>query len=170
MMARGRTLQTQNGGGSTPKRRVRLDRDIEDILVAATDVRRSLDRELKSFRRREKLSDRGLFIIHIVNAGLNWPSALIDYFDVLPSTITVEIEKLVQAGLLTRHAAPADRRVIQLAVTDKGKAVRRRGLALLNAKFRPRLDAISAQDLQVTIDTLRKIVQPLDPETPRADS
>jgi DNA-binding MarR family transcriptional regulator len=154
----------------SPRPRVRLDLDIEDVLVAATDVQRALNRELKGFTRGQKLSERGLYIIHMVNAGLNRPSLLIDYFDVLPSTITVEVDKLVAARLMTRQAAAFDRRVMELALTEKGQAVRLEALAVLNRTFRPRLDETPRDDVRICVETLRKIVQPLAPETPRAST
>jgi DNA-binding MarR family transcriptional regulator len=150
-----------------PARRTRLDLDIEDVLVAASDVGRAIDRTLKDFWRRKKLTVRGLYILYIIDLGFDRPSMLIKYFDVLPSTITFEIEKLTSAGLVLRQEVPADRRMTKLVLTEKGAAVRLEALALLNATFRPRLDAASASDVRNCVETLRTIVQPLEPATPR---
>jgi DNA-binding MarR family transcriptional regulator len=152
--------------GST-KRPLRLDQDIEDVLVAATDVGRAIDRILRNIWTRKDLSIRGLYILYIIDRGFNRPSMLIKYFDVLPSTITVEIEKLASAGLLTRRAVPTDRRVTELVLTKKGDAVRREAMALLNDTLRHRLDLASPEELRICVETLRKIVQPLEPATPR---
>jgi DNA-binding MarR family transcriptional regulator len=150
-------------------RRQRLDLDIEGLLVAASDVRRIWNRELKEFLRERKLSERGLNIIYVVNAGLNRPGLLIDYLDVLPSTVTVEIEKLVAAGLIERRAVPTDRRVTELVLTDQGQAVRRDSIERVNRAFRPRLDHVAAEDLRACVTTLRQVIQPFEPETPTPD-
>lgn len=152
--------------GETAKREAHLDPDIESLLVASTDLQRVIGRQLKGLSRRQKLSERGLYIINLVRVGLNRPSRLIEYFDVLPSTITADTEKLVAAGLIERKVVPSDRRVTELALTRRGAAVRQEALALLNGVFRARLAQIPPQDLQTCIDTLRKIIQPLEPETP----
>jgi DNA-binding MarR family transcriptional regulator len=147
-------------------RKAHLDPDIEGLLVAATDVQRVINRELKQFRLKMQLSERGLHIINLVRVGFDRPSRLIEYFDVLPSTITADVEKLVAAGLLMRQAVPSDRRVIQLVLTDRGLAVRKEALALLNSAFRARLGHVAGGDLRICVDTLRAVVEPLEPGTP----
>jgi len=151
-------------------REANLDPDIEALLIAATDVQRMLNRQLKGVWRKHSLSERGLHIINLVRMGLNRPSHLIRYFDVLPSTITADTEKLVGAGLIERHPDPADRRVTQLGLTSRGRAVRAEALALLNATIRARLAQVPPEDLRTCVDTLRKIIEPLDPETPSSDA
>jgi DNA-binding MarR family transcriptional regulator len=138
---------------------VRLDDDIEKLLVATTDAHRMIRHELRRLSRHHKLSERSLNIITMVNAGLNRPSMLINYFEVLPSTITSETDRLVAAGLLERHAHPTDRRISMLALTVRGHKVREEALAVLNQTFRSRLDKVSAKNLQVCIDTLHAIME-----------
>jgi DNA-binding MarR family transcriptional regulator len=147
-----------------------LDPDIEALLIATTDVQRVTNRLLKPISRKRKLTERGLHIINLIRVGLNRPSRLIDYFDVLPSTITSDTEKLVAAGFVERQAVPTDRRVTKLALTRKGVAVRQEALAQLNGSFRERLAQIPPEDLRICIETLRKVIDPLEPGTPPSDA
>lgn len=152
----------------TPKG-VRLDDDIEQFLVATTDAHRMIRHELRKLSRHHELSERSLNIITMINAGLNRPGMLINYFEVLPSTITSETDRLVAAGLLERQAHPTDRRISILALTARGHNVREEALAVLNQTFRSRLDNVRSKNLQVCIDTLRAIMDNSIVPTPFPD-
>ena len=97
----------------------------------------------------------------VVNAGLDRPTRLIEYFDVLPSTITFETDKLVAAGLIVRDSDPNDRRVVRLSLTPAGRAVHRETTRAINAELRPRLAAIPPAELEQFLATFKKIVDPL---------
>lgn len=137
---------------------VRLDADVTEVMRLSTDLQRGSARSLKSVWREKGLSERGLFILELVNAGLDRPSKLIEYFDVLPSTITFETDKLVAAGLITREALPTDRRVVQLSLTEEGRAVHRETTETINAFLTPRLAALPRAELEAFVTTFRRIV------------
>jgi DNA-binding MarR family transcriptional regulator len=137
---------------------VRLDADVTEVMRLCTDLQRGSARSLKGVWREKGLSERGLFILELVNAGLDRPSKLIEYFDVLPSTITFETDKLVAAGLVTREALPTDRRVVQLSLTDEGRVVHRETTETINAFLKPRLAALPRAELDSFMTTFRKIV------------
>ena len=137
---------------------VRLDADVTDVMRLSADLQRGSARSLKNVWREKGLSERGIYILELVHAGLDRPSKLIEYFDVLPSTITFETDKLVAAGLITREALPTDRRVVQLSLTDEGRAVHRQTTETVNAFLKPRLAALSRAELEAFVATFRKIV------------
>jgi DNA-binding MarR family transcriptional regulator len=137
---------------------VRLDADVTDVMRLSADLQRGSARSLKNVWREKGLSERGIYILELVHAGLDRPSKLIEYFDVLPSTITFETDKLVAAGLITREALPTDRRVVQLSLTDEGRAVHRETTETVNAFLKPRLAALSRAELEAFVATFRKIV------------
>lgn len=142
---------------------VGLDPDIIAVMRLGADLQRASSRHLKSLWREKGLTERGLFILALVNAGLDRPSRLIEYFDVLPSTITFETEKLVAAGLIVRETLPTDRRVVQLSLTEQGKAMHREMADSLNAFLRPRLRALAPGELAAFLETFGKIVEPIPP-------
>lgn len=147
-------LQKGSAGARGPK----LDPEITEIMRCSADLQRLTTRSLRSLWRKKKMSERGIFILELVNAGLDRPSRLIEYFDVLPSTITFETDKLVAAGLLVRDSDPSDRRVVRLSLTPAGRAVHRETTRAINATLRPRLDAISSKELEQFLATFSKIV------------
>jgi DNA-binding MarR family transcriptional regulator len=140
------------------------------VLEVAADSQRAVHRQLKKFSRRTNVSDRAVYILHLIELGLNRPSLLIDYFDVLPSTITTETDKLVEADLIVREPDPADRRVIRLALTDRGRALAGEAMALINKMFLPRVRNVPEEELRACLNTLRKIVYPVDPAPEEAES
>jgi DNA-binding MarR family transcriptional regulator len=144
---------------------VQLDVDVTEVMRLASDLQRSSSRNLKGVWRERGLSERGIFILELVNAGLDRPSKLIEYFDVLPSTITFETDKLVAAGLLTRESLPTDRRVVQLSLTEAGVALHLETTETLNAFLRPRLAALPRQELESFVATFKKIVGAVPPST-----
>ena len=138
-----------------------LDPDIIAVMRLGADLQRASSRHLKELWREKGLTERGLFILALVHAGLDRPGRLIEYFDVLPSTITFETEKLVGAGLVVRETLPTDRRVVQLSLTDQGRIVHREMVESLNAFLRPRLRSLAPGELESFLETFQKIVEPI---------
>lgn len=68
---------------------------------------------------------------------------------ILPSLVSINVEKLVQEGYLLRQAAPDDRRKVLLSCTDKAAPIVQRG-RYLQAQFQEALlQGVSPQDLEV---------------------
>ena len=148
------------------------DADIVEFLSAVTDVRRMISNLTLPVARKRRISERALGIIFLVYAGLDRPGLLIDYLNVLPSTITSDVEKLVDAGLLRRTSSPTDRRVTKLEVTSRGVATQQQSLRQLHEFFRARAVGVSLEELHACIATLRKLSgepQPIVPNPLRQD-
>ncbi|MGI5217836.1 MarR family winged helix-turn-helix transcriptional regulator [Nocardia sp. CA-290969] len=148
------------------------DADIIDFLSAVTDVRRMISNLTLPVARKRGISERALGILFLVHAGLDRPKHLIEYLNVLPSTITADVEKLVAAGLLRRTTSPADRRVTELEVTARGVTAQQQSLRRLHEFFRARAVGVSLDELQACITTLRKLSgqpQPVVPNPLRED-
>ena len=133
------------------------DRDIVDFLGAATDIRRMISTLTMPVAREHGISERALGIIFLVYAGLDRPGLLVEYLNVLPSTITSDIDKLVEAGLLQRVASDADRRVTRIEVTPKGAEAQRKSLRQLHEFFRAKAAGVALEELHACIATLRKL-------------
>lgn len=144
-------------------RGVVLDPDVTELMRLSADIQRATTRELRSLWRTKKISERGLYILELVNGGLDRPSRLIEYFGVLPSTITFETDKLVAAGLIRRESVPDDRRVVRLSLTDAGLAVHKAATQAINEVLRPRLAELSREELDGFLATFHKILDPLYP-------
>jgi len=131
--------------------------DIVDFLGAVSDVQRMISAYALPVAAEYKISERGLGIIFLVHAGLDRPGALSDYLNVLPSTITSDIDKLVAAGMLRRVPSPTDRRVTRIEVTRRGADVQRESLRRLHEFFRATVAGVALEELHACIATLRKL-------------
>lgn len=133
------------------------DADIVDFLGAATDIRRMISTLTTPVARKYGISERALGIIFLVHAGLDRPGLLIDYLNVLPSTITSDIDKLVAAGLLRRAPSDDDRRVTRIGVTPRGARAQQDSLRQLHEFFRTNAAGVAREELHACIATLRKL-------------
>ena len=156
-----RSRKTGAESANPRERGSQLDADVRELMRFSADLQRATGRQLRSLWRDRKLSERGLFILELVEAGLDRPRRLIEYFDVLPSTITFETDKLVAAGLLVRESVADDRRVVRLRLTEEGHAVHEETTAAINGVLRPRLDEIPRDELEQFLAMFHRIVGPL---------
>ena len=151
---------------SPPQSSPGVDPDVNRLVRIDDRFRRAMGLQFRTLWRTRKLSERGSFILGFVNAGLDRPSRLIEHFDVLPSTITFETDKLVAAGLLRREPDPSDRRAVRLSLTDEGRALHQETVATVNAYLQPILAKLSREELDQFLATFDKIVALMttDPE------
>ncbi|MCP3811177.1 MarR family winged helix-turn-helix transcriptional regulator [Mycolicibacterium septicum] len=133
------------------------DADIVDFLGAATDIRRMISVLTMPVAREYGISERALGIIFLVHAGLDRPGLLIDYLNVLPSTITSDIDKLVATNLLRRAPSDDDRRVTRIEVTPRGAAAQQESLRRLHEFFRDKATGVGLEELHACVATLRKL-------------
>jgi DNA-binding MarR family transcriptional regulator len=73
-----------------------------------------------------------------------------------PGTLSPLLKRLETAGLLTRRRSPADERALAVSVTDEGRALRRRALAVPTTML-ARL-GMSEADLTATNSVLHRII------------
>ena len=159
------SLSSASAHGKAPV----LDPTIVAVMTLNANLERLCARRLKTLWRTKGLSERGLFMLELVHAGLDRPSRLIEYFDVLPSTVTFETDKLVASGLLVRESLPSDRRVVRLSLTAQGCAAHAEVTAALNGFLKPRLDRLPPEELSAFLATFKKIVHPTEaPQTEAA--
>jgi DNA-binding MarR family transcriptional regulator len=133
------------------------DGDIVDFLGAVADVQRMISTHALPVAAEYAISERALGILFLVHAGLDRPGALSDYLNVLPSTITSDVDKLVAADMLRRVPSPTDRRVTRIEVTRRGAAVQRESLRRLAEFFRATVAGVALAELHACIETLRKL-------------
>ena len=136
----------------------RLDADVNEMLEMIADAQRAVDRQLKTLSRKVKLPPRGIFTLTLIHAGLDRPSLLVEYFDSIPSTMTLEVDRLVDARLVARKTDAKDRRIVRLELTKKGNKFREDVIDIVNAMFIPKMGRIAPEEFRACIETLRKFV------------
>ena len=76
--------------------------------------------------------------------------------------VSMNVDKLVQEGLLERRAVPGDRRKTELLCTEKAGPIIARGRAVQNAFFERLLDHVEPADQEVFFRTMELIGKNLD--------
>ena len=91
---------------------------------------------------------------------------LAKYSAVDRTTLTREIDQLVERGLVSRQVPASDRRRVNLTLTEKGEAVYASGIPLVAALSRRTLEGVDAEELRMFARTLQRIIRNLvdDPE------
>lgn len=94
------------------------------------------------------LGPRGPWIVSRIGKGSASPQALARLFEIGPSLMTSELNRLAEAGLIRQRKSPEDGRKVVLSLTQKGERVRRRVGEELEALFAERLGAYSRDDIR----------------------
>ena len=76
--------------------------------------------------------------------------------------VSVNVDKLVQEGLLERRPVPGDRRKTELHCTEKAQPIIQRGQALQEAFFVRLMQGIDPAQLRAFYDTIARMGENLD--------
>jgi DNA-binding MarR family transcriptional regulator len=142
-----------------PSREIDLHPQVLSLLRLLSILQSELEKAVKSLLVDKGLSERSLFIMAMIDLGANRPSMLIEFFDVKASTMTFEVNKLVESGLVTREIFAQDRRFILLALTAEGRRIHKQMTDQINDFMTPRVKALKTSELQTFIDIGYKIAQ-----------
>jgi DNA-binding MarR family transcriptional regulator len=71
--------------------------------------------------------------------------------------ITRMLDRLIERGLVRKTASAADRRAMVVSLTREGEAIRNAIVPLIVGFLEEACEGISAEDLAVTVTTLRRI-------------
>ena len=96
------------------------------------------------------------------NPAYKTASDIVDVRRIKANLVSVNVDKLVQEGLLDRRAVPGDRRKTELLCTEKAGPIIARGRAVQNAFFKRLLDHVEPADQEVFFRTMELIGKNLD--------
>jgi len=91
------------------------------------------------------------------NPDMNTASDIAENRHIKPNLISNYVEKLVNAGYMTRSASIKDRRIIELVLTEKGLAAGRKGRDLQQRYFEILTNGLSEDELRSFSSTLSAI-------------
>lgn len=94
------------------------------------------------------------------------PGALLRATLVTSGTMTNRIDRLAEAGLVTRHPDPQDKRGVLVLLTDRGRAVADAALADLLVHERKMLARLTSAEQDQLTSLLRVLLEPFDIEAP----
>lgn len=84
---------------------------------------RPIHASVRDVRKKLGLGRRGPFILNLVSEGCEYPNELATKFRTSRSLITADLNRLIEAGLLTSAPAETDKRRTRLQLTEAGRIV-----------------------------------------------
>ena len=134
----------------------RIDSIVEDISRMITVVHRSLLSEFVS----KGLSRNHVMVMKVLSKSGALPTSTIaKELLISKPQMTHLIDKLIEMGMVERQPNQDDRRVINIALTRKGKTVVEECETLIKNKGRARLAHLSTKELEALSIILKKLVE-----------
>ena len=124
---------------------------------AYTTVMRPLTVELKMA---QPAVDILLFLAN--NPAYKTASDIVDVRRIKANLVSVNVDKLVQEGLLERRPVPGDRRKTELHCTEMAQPIIQRGQALQEAFFAQLMQGVDPAQLRAFYDTIARMGENLD--------
>ena len=135
----------------------------QTALVALRRILRVTELNARKLADQSELTASQLLVMqHVIQAGKALPSAIAKAVDLKHATVTVLVNKLEEAGLVTRQRDTADRRRVWVKLTDAGKAALTRSPDLLQNKFEQGFDKLEEWEQAMIIATLERVAALLD--------
>lgn len=114
------------------------------VIAAA---QRELRSATKGVTEEYSLGPRGAWIIGMIGKGTVFPSDLAQRLRISPSLVAAELERLVEAGLITSRKNERDARRLELALTSSGEAANARLGRDLEEMLRKRLSDYTREEI-----------------------
>ena len=132
-------------------------------LVALRRILRATELNSRVLARQSELTTSQMLVLrHVAREGKALPSAIARAVDLKQATVTVLVNKLQEAGLVTRRRDTEDRRRVWVEMTDAGRATLARSPDLLQSRFEREFDMLQEWEKAAMIATLERVASMLD--------
>lgn len=96
------------------------------------------------------------------NPDRNTARDVVELRHIKANLVSIHVERLTQQGYLTRRAAPEDRRMMLLFLTEKAEPLVEQGRAIQEDFFAQLFAGVSAQERDVFVQILERMGENLD--------
>lgn len=135
----------------------------EVLARSVHDAMRSLLRRLGPVLEEERISMGQFWGLHAVSSlGPSSVHAVARRLLVSPPTACANVDALERAGLLERRRSEADRRVVEVALTAKGRQAEARIWRAVGRAMRDGTRGLPAEDVAVAARVFRSVVDRLE--------
>ena len=134
------------------------------VYTAARQLLEGYTAAMQPLCRREGLAPNGVDILLFLanNPAYKTASDIVDVRRIKANLVSVNVDKLVQEGLLERRPVPGDRRKTELHCTEMAQPIIQRGQALQEAFFARLMQGIDPAQLRAFYDTIARMGENLD--------
>jgi MarR family transcriptional regulator, organic hydroperoxide resistance regulator len=134
-------------------------------LVLLRRILRVTELNSRELARQSELTPSQLLLMRLLNEkGSALPSTIAKSIDLKQATVTVLVNKLEDAGLVTRRRDTEDRRRVWVALTDSGRTACRQSPDLLQNRFKHGFDGLDEWEQAMVIAALERVASLLDAE------
>lgn len=142
-----------------------MDSRSHTALVALRRILRVTELNARKLADRLELTASQLLVLQYVGrTGKALPSTIAMAVDLKQATVTVLLNKLEEAGLVTRRRDTEDRRRVWVELTDAGHGVLDKSPDLLQNQFEQGFNSLEAWEKAMIISTLERVAALLDAE------
>jgi MarR family transcriptional regulator, organic hydroperoxide resistance regulator len=140
-----------------------MDSRSQTAVAALRRILRVTELNARKLAQELELTPSQLLVMqHVGQAKKALPSAIAKAVNLKQATVTVLVNKLVEAGLVTRRRDTEDRRRVWVELTDAGHAVLDGSPDLLQNRFEVGFDNLEAWERAMIISTLERVAALLD--------
>ena len=134
----------------------------EDLCAELSDLTLPLMWALRqdAVRAFESLGIRPIkaLLIELIARGMQHPKDLSEVLDTVPPTISAMLAELEERGMVGRTIDPADRRRVQLELTDKGQELRGQLRTAWIDISEARLNRLSHEEITTLVTIYQKLL------------
>ncbi len=142
-----------------------MDSRSQTALVALRRILRVTELNARKLADRSDLTASQLLVMqHVRQSGKALPSAIALAVDLKQATVTVLLNKLEQAGLVTRQRDTEDRRRVWVELTDAGRGALDRSPDLLQNRFEKGFNNLERWEQAMMVSALERVASLLDAE------
>ena len=140
------------------------DKSIE-ALVALRRILRITELNSRKLAHKSELTASQLLVLHHVSQhGRSQPSEIAEAIALKRATVTVVINKLEDAGLVTRKRDTSDRRRVWITLTDAGVSALKHSPDLLQHRFVNGFQSLEQWEQSMIITALERVSALLEAE------
>ena len=140
-----------------------MDNRSNQALIALRRILRVTELNSRELARKSELTASQLLVLrHLGENGAALPSAIARSIDLKQATVTVLVNKLEDAGLVTRRRDTEDRRRVWVELTDAGHVAREKSPDLLQSRFEKGFEDLEEWEQAMIIATLERVASLLD--------
>jgi DNA-binding MarR family transcriptional regulator len=142
-----------------------MDNRSNTALIALRRILRVTELNSRKLARQSELTISQLLLLKFVNEqGKALPSMIAKAIELKQATITILINKLEEAELVTRTRDTEDRRRVWVELTDAGRDVLNRSPDLLQSRFEHGFNKLEEWEQAMIITALERVAALLDAE------
>ena len=142
-----------------------MDNRSSTALVALRRILRVTELNSRKLASESDLTASKLLVMqHVAREGKALPSAIARAVDLKQATVTVLVNQLEDAGLVTRRRDTEDRRRVWVEITEAGRSRLMRSPDLLQNRFEAAFENLEPWEQAMVITTLERVASMLDAE------